>query len=140
GTGPTDPWFFVKVGNDAENFYLYRTRLAPPPAGGSVRPEDWLPEERIDFDVWFELRQRAEEALLDRPPSGPDASVAVWSPDSTYAVVLNGWGRAPNLAAVRELSLGVWNQGEVPVSGVVWIDEFRLAEPVRDPGIPASVD
>src|SRR5690606_15055254 len=140
GTGPTDPWFFVKVGNDAENFYLYRTRLAPPPAGGAVRPEDWLPEVRIDFDAWFELRQRAEEALLDLPPSGPDASVAVWSPDSTYAVVLNGRGRAPNLAAVRELSLGVWNQGEVPVSGVVWIDEFRLAEPVRDPGIAASVD
>jgi hypothetical protein len=60
--------------------------------------------------------------------------------DSTYAVVLNDRGRAPNLAAVREISMGVWNGGQLPSTGEVWVDELRLGGAVRDPGVAGSLD
>ena len=96
--GPTRPnRFFFKVGSDPENFYLYRTPLSPPAPGG-LTPADWLPEIVVDFDVWFDLRRRAEEQLSLAPPAPGDPPVEVWSADSTYAVVLADRGRAPNLA------------------------------------------
>ena len=101
---------------------------------------DWLPEVVVDFDEWFELRRVAEEQLSFAPRAPGDPPVEVWSADSTYAVVLADRGRAPNLASVRELSLGVWNQTLGPVSGEVWIDELRLAEPVRQAGLASAVN
>ena len=139
--GPGRPnQFFLKVGSDPENFYLYRTELSPPAAGSGVTPADWLPELRIAFDRWFELRLTAE-AMLAEVGTGPgDPPVEVWSIDSTYAVVLKDRGRAPNLAAVRELSMGVWNGGMVPSTGEIWVDELRLGDPVRDPGLAGSME
>ncbi len=137
---PTTPnYFYFKVGSDPENFYLYRSRL-PAPSGGGVNQADWLPEVVVDFDEWFELRRVAEEQLSFAPRAPGDPPVEVWSADSTYAVVLADRGRAPNLASVRELSLGVWNQTLGPVSGEVWIDELRLAEPVRQAGLASAVN
>lgn len=132
-------YFFFKVGNDPENFYLYRTPLTLPTGGGAVASADWLPEVRIDFDEWFELRRRAEEALVSAPRGAGDPPLALWSADSTYAVVLKDRGQAPNLAAVRELSMGVWNEGSLPLSGEIWIDELRLGEAVRDPGVAGAL-
>ena len=139
--GPGRPQrFFVKIGSDSENFYLYRTPLGAPTGTPGVTQADWLPEIRIDFDRWFDLRRQAEE-MLSITPSAPGAPpVTVWSADSTYAVVLRDRGRAPNLAAVRELSMGVWNDGPAPASGEVWVDELRLGGPVRDAGLAGSVD
>ncbi|MDH3208462.1 MAG: hypothetical protein OEO79_17815, partial [Gemmatimonadota bacterium] len=103
--GPGRPnQFFLKVGSDPENFYLFRTELSQPAAGSGVTPADWLPELRVAFDRWFELRLRAETLLAETGAGPGDAPVEVWSIDSTYAVVLKDRGRAPNLAAVRELS------------------------------------
>ncbi|MEJ2202898.1 MAG: hypothetical protein P8170_02180 [Gemmatimonadota bacterium] len=139
--GPDRPHrFFLKVGTDAENFYLFRTPLNPPVSPAGVVAADWLPEVVIDFEQWFELRQRAEETLLLDPPGPGDPPVTVWGADSTYAVVLRDRGRAPDLAHVRELSLGIWNEGPVPLSGEVWIDELRLGRPVRDAGLASSVE
>lgn len=139
--GPDRPSsFFFKVGSDPDNYYLYRTRLPGTSAGAGVDASDWLPEVRVQFDAWFELRQRAEEILLTEPRGPGDPPVVVWSADSTYAVSLKDRGRAPNLAAVRELSLGVWNEGDTPLTGEIWVDELRLGEPVRDPGLAGSVD
>lgn len=136
--GPTrDQHFFFKVGSDPENFYLYRSRLAPPVAG-AVTTADWQPEVVIDFDVWLDLRRRAEELLSLAPPAPGDPPVQVWSADSTYAVVLADRGRAPNLAAVRELSLGVWNESGLPQTGEVWVNELRLGRAVRDAGVAGS--
>ncbi len=138
--GPGQPSrFFIKVGNDSENFYLYRTSLSPPPGGGGVASADWLPEVRVDFDQWFDLRLEAER-LIGAGLAPGDPPVEVWSSDSTYAVVLKDRGRAPNLAAVREISLGVWNGGALPTSGEIWVDELRLGEAVRDPGLAGSLD
>jgi hypothetical protein len=139
--GPDRPhYFFFKVGSDAENFYLFRTPLRPPASAGGVTASDWLPQIVIDFDEWFDLRRRAEEALLLTPRGPGDPPVTVWASDSTYAVVLKDRGRAPNLAAVREMSLGVWNEGMLPLSGEIWIDELRLGRSVRDAGVATSLD
>jgi hypothetical protein len=138
--GPGRPnRFFLKVGSDSDNFYLYRAEL-PAPRNGGVQPADWLPEVRIDFESWYALRVHAETLLsVSAPPLG-GAPLEVWSQDSTYAVVLNDRGRAPNLAAVREISIGVWNGGLVSSSGEIWVDELRLGNAVRDPGLAGSLD
>lgn len=132
--------FFLKVGSDSENFYLYRTPLPAPASASGVTPADWLPELRIDFDRWYDLRLAAETRLSFAPPLPGDPPVVVWSADSTYAVVLRDRGRAPNLAAVREISLGVWNGGGLADTGEVWVNELRLGGAVRDPGLAGSVD
>ncbi|MBW3534001.1 MAG: hypothetical protein KY453_02090 [Gemmatimonadetes bacterium] len=133
-------YFFVKVGTDAENFYLYRTRLTPATNPSGVVPEDWLPEVVVDFGVWLELRRLAEETLL-REPRGPgDPPVTLWSADSTYAVVLADRGRGPDLANVREMALGVWNDGDQPLDGEVWVDELRLSGAARDPGFAGHLN
>jgi hypothetical protein len=130
--------FFVKIGTDPENFYLYRTPLSIPPAGG-VGPADWLPEVVIDFGRLFDLRRRAEEELIARPRGPGDPPITVFSPDSTYAVVLRNRGRAPDLANVREISFGVWNQGTTDFDGTVWINELRLGQGVRNVGIAGNL-
>jgi len=129
--------FFFKVGSDSENFYLYRTPLTPP-TGSALTPADWLPEVVIDFRQWLDLRRIAEEQLSFAPPGPGDPPVTVWSADSTYAVVLADRGRAPNLAAVRELSMGVWNETGLPQDGEVWINELRLTDAIRDAGLAGS--
>lgn len=139
--GPDEPiYFFLKVGSDAANYYLYRTRLTPAGNPGGVGPNDWLPEHVIDFEVWFDLRRDAEEDLILNPPAPGEPPRTFWSPDSTYAVVLQDRGRAPNLYAVREMSMGVMNQSERAIRGEIWIDEFRLSRGVRDSGLAGYVD
>ena len=131
--------FFVKVGEDAENFYLYRTRLQPVPNPEQITPEDWLPEIIIDFEEWIDLRRRAEESLIFDPRGPADPPLELWARDSTYAIVLKDRARAPNLAAVRELSMGVWNEGGFPTTGEVWINEMRLSSPLRDAGMASHL-
>ncbi len=132
--------FFVKVGEDAENFYLYRTPLLAVPDPNQVSPEDWLPEITIDFGTWIGLRRQAEERLIFFDAGAPgNPPIEMWSQDSTYAVVLRDRARAPNLAAVREVSIGVWNRGDFSTSGEVWINEMRLSSPLRDAGIASHL-
>jgi hypothetical protein len=134
--GPTQPVsFFVKVGEDDENFYLYRTPLTRVVSPDRVAPGDWLPEIVVDFTEWLDLRRRAEEELIVHPRGPNDAPVELWARDSTYAVVLKDRARAPNLAAVRELSLGIWNRLVGPTTGEVWINEMRLSDALRDVGV-----
>jgi len=126
--------FFLKIGSDPENFYLWRVPLDRVPNPNAVAPEDWLPERVIDFEPWLALRQQAELQLTRFPPGLDGPPVIEWSPDSTYAVVLKDRARAPNLAAVREISIGVWNRGGGPAEGEVWVNELRLGRGVRTPG------
>ena len=130
--GGTD--FFVKVGSDPDNFYLWRTELEAVPDPAAVSPEDWLPERVLEFNRWIDLRQRAELRLARNPPGPGEGPVVEWSADSTYAVVLKDRARAPNLAAVREIALGVWNRDGSPTTGEVWINELRLGGGIRTPG------
>jgi hypothetical protein len=125
--------FFVKVGTDSENFYLYRVPIEVA-RFEEIAPQDWIPEHVVRFQEWMVLRQLAEQELLDldRPIDAPP--VEVWSADSTYAVVLKDRARAPNLAAVREVSFGIWNPAQLPATGEIWVNELRLGAGVRDPG------
>ena len=101
--------------------------------------EDWLPEIVIDFEEWIDLRRQAEEDLIFNPRNAGDPPLELWAQDSTYAIVLKDRARAPNLAAVRELSIGVWNEAGFPTSGEVWINEMRLSAPLRDAGMASHV-
>lgn len=143
-SGPFAPdrplYFFFKVGSDTDNFYLYRTPLRSPSGTGAVQEADWLPEVVIDFDVWLDLRRDAEALLIQDPPRPGEPPIEVWSADSTYAVVLRDRARAPALAAVRELSMGVWNDTGLPVSGEVWVDELRLSQAVEQVGVAGHLD
>ncbi len=132
--------FFLKVGSDSENFYLYRTARGQAPGEGGVASSDWLPEVIIDFNRWLDLRRLAEEELIRNPPGPGGAPVEVWSADSTYAVFLKDRARAPNLAAVREISLGIWNPTGVPIRGILWVNELRLSQAVQDAGLAGYVD
>ena len=133
-------WFFVKIGTDDRNFYLFRTRLDRTPGHRGAHEGDWRPEVVIDFDRWLALRQQAEQALALAPPSPSDPSLVVWSADSAYAVVLQDRGRAPNLASVREIAMGVANEHGAPISGEVWVDEMRLGRGIGDAGVVAAFD
>ncbi len=137
--GPSgDEQLLIKVGNDDANYYLYRTRLAAPVPGAGAKASDWLPEIAIDFEPWFELRAAAEEALIQQPDR--TAPLVLWSADSTYGVVLQDRARAPNLAAVRELSFSIYNGGIAPEPAEVWIDDVRLGSALTDPGFAGAVN
>ncbi len=139
--GPGGAEFFVKVGSDPENFYLYRTDRPTAPPGEGVASSDWLPEVVVDFEEWLSLRRRAEEKLILNPPPAGAPPVEVWSSDSTHAVFLRDRARAPNLAAVRELSMGIRNPTDAPLHATtVWVNEFRLSRAQRDVGYAGYVD
>ena len=133
-------WFFVKIGTDDRNFYLFRTRLDPVGTPGRVREEEWRPEVVIRFEDWLELRWEAEIRFVVEPRMAGDPPLVLWSADSTYAIVMQDRGRAPNLASVREMSLGVMNETGVPMSGEVWVDELRLSRGIRDAGMVSALD
>ncbi len=128
-------YFFVKVATDDRNFYLYRAKPNLSAAPGRVLQEEWAPEVVIRFEEWLTLRSVAEQQLVDQARLPGDPPLVLWSADSSHAVVLQDRGRAPNLASVREVSLGIINEGAAAVSGELWVDELRLARGIRDAGM-----
>ncbi|TDJ47588.1 MAG: hypothetical protein E2O48_03445 [Gemmatimonadetes bacterium] len=139
--GPGQPLrFFVRLGFDANNFYLYRTELQTTVA--SPTRNDWLPERTVDVDRWLQLRVEAEQRLIDAGSTlPPDSSLIVWDVDvfpdgdSTLAVVISDRSRAPNLSAIREMAIGVQNVGLVAAGpGQVWIDDLRLDDAADEAG------
>jgi cell surface protein SprA len=131
----------VKVGTDARNYYFYQTKLSNAIGNGMVNPNDWLPQLTVDFAKWFDLKAKAELALirgeLTRP--APDQPFVMYSEDSTYGIVFEDRARAPNLAAVRELAFGVYNGSTNTESGEVWLNDIRLASAFRDPGVAGNM-
>ncbi|MBW3630871.1 MAG: hypothetical protein KY464_16465, partial [Gemmatimonadetes bacterium] len=121
----------LRLGSDARNSYLYRQPLKR--TGRPRTPAEWGAEAVVEFARWTELRALAEAALHERP-AGDREPVVMWSADSTYGIVITDRGRAPNLAAVAQVSLGIWNGSPGAISGELWIDDIRLADAVREPG------
>jgi hypothetical protein len=112
---------YVKLGRDASNFYLYRT----PVHSGNTR-EAWLPEVRVDFDRFYALRARLQNAYLQSSAdsiacTGLDAELIARSglplgtPVRRFAACEDGYivytvdpgVSPPNLAAVQELAVGI---------------------------------
>lgn len=154
--------FFVRLGRDVDNFYLYRT-----PVGGGSGQAAWLPEVRIDFEKFFALRAQLQNAFLQNSPDslachGADSLLIARSglPGGVdirrYAACSNGYMvytvdpniSAPNLAAVQDLAVGMIrvDSGGIGAGRVVpgdtlelWVDDMRLTKVDNTPGYAAQV-
>ena len=119
GEAGREPEFFVAFGLDTLNVYEYGAPLAD----GAWR------EHRIDFAVFTELKA----ALLDSLRSAGAATGTKVSEDGRYRVrIANPSAPPPTLTDVGQLTIGVENATGAPVTGSFWIDEWRLASPVRE--------
>ena len=132
--------FYVKVGQDENNFYMFRAR---------VHTTTWLPDLAVDFSRWQTMRADIERRFLTgQPPSGAGYcggdTLAYVECDSarTYIVHVRDPGVAPpNLAQVRELAVGVMrDSGAATDSAEVWVDDIRLTQVVNDPGYAGAVN
>jgi hypothetical protein len=138
--------FFIRLGFDSNNFYMYRTPLSESPT--QPTREDWLPEDFIDFGKLLALRAEAERLIDENGSNLPgDTTFVLWDvdvfpdADSTHALVINDRSRAPNLAAIRELALGIENVGTVDAGpGELWVDDLRLDSAPDDNGVAAVAD
>jgi hypothetical protein len=155
---------YVKVGRDANNFYMYRT-----PVSGGAGQAAWNPEVRVEFSRFFALRQKIQNAYLankgDTLQSCSADEIALVNASGTpiisggmqrYVACEGGYmvytvepGAAPpNLAAVQELAVGMVR---LPASGGVpstigpadslelWVDDIRLGRVVNQPGYAGQV-
>jgi hypothetical protein len=154
--------FFVRLGRDADNFYLYRT-----PVGAGSGQAAWLPEVRVDFDRFFALRAQLQNAFLQNSPDslachGADSVLIARSglPSGVnirrYAACNGGYMvytvdpniSPPNLAAVQDLAVGMVrvDSGGIGASRVLpsdtlelWVDDMRLTSVDNTPGYAAQV-
>ena len=153
---------YVKVGRDANNFYLYRT-----PVNSGPGVEAWNPEVRVDFNRFFALRQKLQNAYLANKGdtlqcSGIDAAMVNASAtpmaagqqryvacDGGYMVYTVEPGAAPpNLAAVQEMAVGFVRLPTTagapsqigPADSLeLWVDDIRLGKVVNSPGYAGQV-
>lgn len=154
--------FFVKVGRDESNFYMYRT-----PLGGGNGQAAWLPEIRLDLQRFIALRSAIQMSYLTGQPSasictGIDSALIANTPlplgvstDSRYTACDDGYivysidpaVNAPNLAAVQELAVGLvrvaTGTGSFPIAPSdtleLWVNDIRLAGPVNNAGYAGRV-
>ena len=153
--------FFIKVGRDPNNFYLYRT-----PAGSGSTVAAWEPEVRVRFEKFYALRSKLESAYLrgvgdSLSCSGVDSALIVRSGlpagasidrfaacDGGYMVYTTDPAVAPpNLASVQELAVGIVRvdsaSGATPLlpsdTMEVWVDDIRLADVVNETGFAGQI-
>ncbi len=162
GWGPSgDLQFFIKLGRDADNFYLYRVS-----AGQGTTRAAWEPEIRVNFERFFRLRAQLQTALLSNGTrsigcSGVDSAMIAASGlppspvDNRYVACDDGYMvytadpaiSAPNLAAVQELAVGIVRVdsmgGFSPLmpgdTAEVWVDDIRLADVVSEMGVAGEL-
>ncbi len=131
--------FFIKVGRDEHNFYMYKT---------PIRSVTWEPEVVVDLERWTKLRAAVEAAwLIGEPPSGAAQcggdSTAYVACDGPYFVQMRDPGISPpNLARVSEVAVGMFRaQESVPLGQAeLWADDIRLTDVIDDPGLAAALD
>jgi len=166
--GVSDGWgdngdlqFYVKIGRDASNFYMYRT-----PLNGGAGREAWLPEIRVNFAKLIALRAQIQNAYLRNLPhnscTGLDSVLVANTPlppgvpsgaryaacDSGYVVyTVDPAVAPPNLAAVQELAVGMIRVGQgggrqpvLPSDTLeLWVDDVRLGGVVDAAGYAGQV-
>jgi hypothetical protein len=139
GWNESDLQFYIKVGRDEHNFYLYR---AP------ARTDTWEPEVQVDIERWLRLRAEVESRWLE---GGVPTGAAECGGDSTAYVACDGAylvhvrdpaTSPPNLAAVSEVAVGVFRTREsVPIDvAELWVDDIRLIGVNDEPGVAAALD
>ncbi len=131
--------FFIKVGRDENNFYMYRT---------PIRSVSWEPEIVVDIERWTTLRVIVEDRWLSgEPPSGAAEcggdSTAYVACDGPYFIqVLNPATAPPNLARVSEVAVGMFRSQEsvtIPVAEL-WANDIRLTDVISDAGVASALD
>lgn len=119
-----DAYLFLRFGSDTLNYYEYREPVMP----------GWDANNDINI-VFTDLtaikqgRDSTNQLVTVSARGGP--------PGSTYSVF-----GSPSLTAVTFISVGVYNppgKGVQVLTGDVWIDELRLADPDNTPGWAYSV-
>jgi hypothetical protein len=154
--------FYIKIGRDPDNFYMYRV-----PAHAGPGRNAWQPEVRVDFERFYRLRAQVQNAFLQSKTrnscTGVDSALIANSkppagkrPDEVYAACADGYVvytadpnvTPPNLAAVQELSVGFVRVAEAPSSPdaimtgdtlEVWVDDIRLTNVVDTPGYAGQI-
>ncbi len=148
--------FFIKIGRDPNNFYLYRT-----PVNAGFTADAWNPEVRVNFERLFALKARVQAAFFQggEPISGctaldsalifaslpPNTATATRhvACDAGYMVYSADPGVSPpDLASVQELAVGMVRigQGFMPAPSLpsdtleLWIDDIRLTGVVDEAG------
>ena len=110
----------VKIGRDANNFYMYRT-----PINSGDPKTAWLPEMKVHFEKLFALRGEIQNAYpqgdtrqhlhrnrlrADREtplPAGHSGERYTACEDGYIAYSIDPGVTPPNLAAVQELAVGL---------------------------------
>lgn len=153
GTGG-DLNFFVRMGRDGNNFYLYHT-----PAFA----DSWT-DVRVDFGVLQSLRSRIQTSYLrggqrigctavdsaliaktNRDALIPDSAVFAACERGYIAYTVAPGVTPPNLAAVQEMAVGILRTGSTqmfnPVADTLdlWIDDIRLRNVEKTPGYAGQV-
>jgi hypothetical protein len=148
--------FYIKIGRDDNNFYMFRT-----PINSGASKTAWLPEITVSFEKLFTLRAQIQNAYLQGKqrntctgidsvlientplPVGITASSRYAACDSGYVVyTLDPGVSPPNLAAVQELAVGMVRlpvaAGASPIlpsdTLELWVDDIRLAGVVNAAG------
>lgn len=153
-----DLQFYVKIGRDPDNFYLYRTPLN----GGNDRSA-WLPEVKVDFERLFRLRAEIQNAylqglsknsctgldsaLIANTPLPPSGLRYVACSDGYIAYSADPGVTPPNLAAVQELSVGMlraeFGTSARPIAPSdtleLWVDDIRLGGVVDAAGFAGQM-
>ncbi len=130
---------FVKVGHNDQNFYWY---------SAEARTTTWEPELVVELETWRRLRADVESRFLKgEPPSGADIcggdpQAYVACEDGYIVHVRDPAVSPPNLAAVHELSGGIYRatQGPPLTDAELWIDDIRLTSPIAETGLAAGFD
>lgn len=129
---------FIKVGQNEDNFYLYRA---------NARSVSWEPEMVVDFGRWFALRAQIEQRFLSgQPPGGASLcggdTLAYVACDGPYIVhIRNPLVAPPNLTRVQELAVGMLrDSGSAADSAELWVDDVRLTQVEDSPGWAGSVN
>jgi hypothetical protein len=152
-----DLQFYVRMGRDADNFYLYR-------ATANVGPDStaWLPEHVIQFERFYRLRAQLQNTFLrggdslacagldlaliaaSGPPSAPGSRRYAVCEDGYIVYTANPAITPPNLAAVQDLSVGIVRVSDAgggvggPITPLdtleLWVDDVRLGGVVDDAG------
>jgi len=153
--------FYIKIGRDDNNFYMYRT-----PINSGTTKAAWLPEISVNFARLFALRAQIQNAYLQglhrNTCAGLDSVLIAntplpigATPNSLYAACDSGYiaytldpgVTPPNLAAVQELAVGMLRLPVPPGANPilpgdtleVWVDDIRLAGVVNATGFAGQV-
>ena len=150
--------FYVKIGRDPNNFYMYRT-----PLNSGLAREAWLPEIRVDFGKLFKLRAEIQNTylhgittnsctgldsiLIDRTPLPTGGTRYVACSDGYIAYSSDPGVTPPNLAGVQELAVGILRTEVGAFGGTaapgdtmeVWVDDIRLGGVVDAAGFAGQL-